>query len=157
MVFLFGAAFGQPAVLKITKIKGTYQKSIKLPANTRIVKHNGDLLILSIDSIANGYFYGNKGKDSIALSDIKLVNQRGVKEFVKYTAVATGAAITLAATIFTISTLAGDANVCDGNCNNDRLTYAGLGYMGFFGLITTGIYLYPKTRFKTNKYTFKTE
>jgi hypothetical protein len=58
--------------LTIKKIKGSYHNTIKLPADLRIVKYDEDRILLKLDSISNGYFYGNKGQDSILISEIKV-------------------------------------------------------------------------------------
>lgn len=45
--------------LTIKKIKGLYNNAIKLPADLRIVKYDENRILLKLDSISNGYFYGN--------------------------------------------------------------------------------------------------
>ncbi|MBP9186189.1 MAG: hypothetical protein KBG11_03760 [Bacteroidia bacterium] len=146
--------FGQNlATLKIVKTNGLYAKTIKLPANIRIVKHNQQVEHLKLDSINNGYFYGNNGKDSILLTDIKTVNLSGLKEVLKYTAVAACAAITIGVACFTIYAFNYPV-VIDGN--NNQFKYVGMGYMATFGALGTTFYLFPRTKFKTCKYTFQT-
>ncbi len=146
--------FGQNlATLKIVKTNGLYTKTIKLPANIRIVKHNQQVVHLKLDSINNGNFYGNNGNDKILLTDIKTVTLSGLKEVIKYTAVAACAAITIGAACFTIYAFNYPV-VIDGN--NDPYKYVGMGYMATFGALGTTLYLYPRTRFKTSKYTFQT-
>lgn len=138
--------------LKISKINGSYNKIIKLPANLRLLKQNGESIIFRLDSIKNGYFYGNN--DSISFSDVQIVNLRGIKEVVKYTSIAVCAAITIGATYFTIYALNYPV-VTEGN--NEIYKYIGMAYMATFGSLGTTIYLYPRTRFKTTKYLFQTD
>ncbi len=144
--------------LTIKKIKGSYHDTIKLPANLRIVKHDEDRILLKLDSISNGYFYGNKGQDSILVSDIKAINTRGLKEYIKYPIAATFTAISFGAAVFTIYAFNTPVAVCDGNggCNNEIYPFIGMGYMGTFGLLATTFYLLPKTKFSSRKYHFYT-
>lgn len=153
------ALLGQNSnTLKIDKINGSYHKTIKLPVTLRILKQNEEVVLFHLDSIGNGYFYGNKGKDSILTSDIAIVNLRGLKEIVKYTSIAACAAITFGATYFTIYAFNYPVVICDGDgtCNNEIFKYIGMGYMATFGSLGTTLLLYPRTRFKTSKYTFQT-
>lgn len=145
--------------LKIAKINGSYHKSIKLPVSLRIVKHNDEVILFRLDSIRNGYFYGNKGNDSIIASDIKIVNLRGLKEVVKFSSIVTCAVITIGATVFTIYAINYPVVQCDGdgNCNNEIYKYIGMGYLSTFGALGTTIYFYPSTRFKTSKYSLQTK
>ncbi len=145
--------------LRIRKVNGSYQKTIKLPVTLRIKKQNEEVILFRLDSISNGYFYGNNGKDSIFASDIKIVNLRGLNEVIKYTSIVACAAITLGATYFTIYAFNYPVVMCDGDgiCNNAIYKYIGMGYMATFGALGTTIFLYPRTRFKTTKYNFQTD
>jgi hypothetical protein len=138
--------------LRITKINGSYKKVIKLPVNLRLLKQNGESIIFRLDSIRNGYFYGNN--DSISLSDVHIVNLRGTKEVVKYTSIAVCTAITIGATYFTIYAFNYPVHT---EGNNEIYKYIGMAYMAAFGSLGTTIYLYPRTRFRTTKYMFQTD
>ena len=144
--------FGQnDTYLRITKVNGTYHKSIKLPANLRIVNQEEEYIKFRLDSIRNGIFYGNN--DSIPLSEIKVIHLRGVKEFIKYTSLTACVAITFGATYFTIYAFNYPV-VLDGG--NEIYKYLGLGYMTTFSALGTSIYLYPRTRFNVLRYSFQT-
>ncbi len=140
--------------LKIAKVNGSYHKTIRLPVNTRILKQDGQAVVLRLDSIGNGYFYGNKGKDSVAFGDIKIVNLRGLKEAIKYTALGACVAITIGATYFTI--YAFNYPVVK-HLDNEPFKYVGMAYMTIFASLGTTVYLYPKTRFTVSKYEFRTD
>jgi hypothetical protein len=144
--------------LTIKKIKGSYNNAIKLPADLRIVKYDENRILLKLDSISNGFFYGNKGQDSILISEIKAINTRGLKEYIKYPIAATFTAISFGAAIFTIYAFNYPLDKCDGNggCNNEIYPFIGMGYMGTFGLLATTFYLLPKTKFNSRKYNFST-
>ncbi len=154
-IFQTTVLFGQKMpVMKIEKINGSYSKTLKLPVDARILKYNDEVIVLSLDSIKNGYWFGNKGKDSVAIGDIKIVNLRGLKEIIKYSSVTACAVITLGATYFTIYAFNYPV-VIDGN--NQLFKYIGLGYMATFGSLGTTLYLYPRTRFNKSKYKFQTD
>lgn len=144
--------------LTIKKINSSYHNTINLPASLRVVKYDEDRIVLKLDSISNGFFYGNKGQDSILISEIKAINTRGLKEYIKYPIAATFTAISFGAAIFTIYAFNYPVNICDGDggCSNDILPFIGMGYMGTFGLLATTFYLLPKTKFSSRKYNFYT-
>lgn len=146
--------FGQKAtVMTIQKISGSYTKTLNLPIDTRILKYNDHVVLLRLDSIKNGYWYGNNGKDSVVTKEINIVNLRGPKEILKYTSLTVCTASTLAATFFTIYAF-NHPVVIDGS--NENYKYVGMGYMAIFGALGTTIYFYPRTRFNTNNYKFQT-
>ncbi|MDP3929070.1 MAG: hypothetical protein Q8R57_08600 [Bacteroidota bacterium] len=140
--------------LFIKKIKGSYQKEITLPTSLRVLTINESIHIFSLDSIRNEYFYGNLGKDSIAISSIEAINLRGIKEFIKYSAITFCGLVSTGAGVFTIVAINGPIYKCEVNCNNDINKFIGMGYLTAFGSLGTFIFHYPRTRFKPKKYTF---
>ena len=134
------------STLTIEKINGLYQKTFALPLNIRIVTHDGEVTVLHLDSIADSCFYGNRGEDSIAISDIATVNLRGRKEVIKYAAMALCGVIVLQNT---------PALAFGLNRNDERFIYIPLGIVTTFASLGAVVFFHPKTRFHTNKYKFQ--
>lgn len=143
----------KPTEFTIQKTIGSYTKTLKLPINLRILKNNEQIVLLRLDSIKNEYWYGNKGTDSVHLSEINTINLRGAKEIIKFTSLTVCAASALAATAFTIYAF-NNPVVIDGD--NNGYKYVGMGYAATFATIGTALYFYPRTRFNTTKYKFHT-
>lgn len=134
------------STISIEKINGSYHKTFELPLNTRIVTHDGEVTVLHLDSITDSCFYGNRGQDSIAISNIATVNLRGTKEVLKYAAVA----------LCGIIVIQNIPVVSYGLYRNDRqFTYIGLSIVTTFASLGTYVFFHPKTRFPTSKYKFQ--
>ena len=140
--------------LIIDKINSNYTKTLKLPVNARIVTISDDIIILKIDSISNNLIYGNSGKDSISLSQIKCIHTRGLIEFIKFTALTGSSAYMAGLLIFSVYAL---NYPIFKDSPNGNIAYVGLGFTGLFAGLSTLIYHYPRTRFPSKKFHFKTE
>ncbi|MFY8020523.1 MAG: hypothetical protein ACOVP1_04970 [Bacteroidia bacterium] len=140
--------------LIINKINSKYTKTLKLPLNARIVTFSDEVIIIKIDSISNGKIYGNKGKDSLKFETIKCIHTRGAKEFIKYSALGASSIIAAGALYFSIYAFNYPVFI---DSPNGAIAYISLAYSGFFAGISTYIYHYPRTKFLTKKYQFKTK
>lgn len=149
MLLLSTCLFAQTqSHLSINKINGSWHKTIPLPVSLRVITHDEDVIILRVDSITNTCFYGNKGEDSIPLSDIATINLRGRKEVIKYAAVAVcGLGVFQNIPVVTFGLYR----------NDDRFIYIGLAVVATFASLGTILYFHPRTRFHTTHYTFRTK
>lgn len=143
-----GCLFAQkPTTLSIDEINGSWHKSFPMPVSLRVITHNEEVMIMRIDSITKTCFYGNQGRDSIALADIATVNIRGKRAVIKYSALALcGLAVFQSVPGFTYGLYRNDA----------YFTYVGLALITSFASLGTLLYFHPKTRFHTDKYKFLT-
>ncbi len=140
--------------LLIENKEGIVIKTMNLPLNSRIVTIDDNLAFIQIDSISGGKIYGNKGKDSLNLETVKCIHTRGVKEFVKYTALSGSSAYMAGLLFFSVYAL--NYPVFK-DSPNGNIAYVGLAFTGLFAGLSTLIYHYPRTRFPSKKFRFKTE
>jgi hypothetical protein len=138
----------------IKKNDGLKLRSINLPVNCRIITIEENIVYLKIDSISNGKIYGNKGKDSLNLDLVKCIHTRGIKEFIKFTALTGSSAYMAGLLIFSVYAL---NYPIFKDSPNGNIAYVGLAFTGFFAGLSTLIYHYPRTRFPSKKFHFKTE
>lgn len=148
-------SFGQNNYyVKIDKIKGSYTKTLKLPLNIRIITKYDQSLIFNLDSISNGYFYGNYGRDSMAINEIKTIHIRGIREWVKYPLIAACAVMTSGLALLIWHSFYYTLFV-DGSYNElVGFRYATAAYAASFASIGIVLYHYPRTRFRIKKYSF---
>lgn len=134
----------------IKKQNGRVVKTLRMPLKVRVKKTDSEIITLKLDSIKNNVWYGNLGKNSVALTDIKAVNIAGPKETIKYTAFVLSTAV--AAGGFFLM------NHAKGNSAYETPTgtsLMGASYMVIFTPISVLLYNVPKTRYKTKKYRFE--
>lgn len=149
---LYTITFAQSnTILKIQKANRHHSKSIKLPIKVRVKKTNSEIVKFQLERINDGYWYGNQGKVRIANKDIEAVNITGMKETIKYTAFILSTTVSVGG--FFIMTHASGNSAYQTPTGTSLL---GAAYLVVFTPISILIYNYPRTRYKTAKFSFYT-